>query len=57
LTEIRHQQRHVTNLAGPTALEHDTVEIEIGLLALDRLAPPGQAPERLRALLEFSELF
>jgi predicted alpha/beta-hydrolase family hydrolase len=26
----RHQQRHVADLAGPTALEHDAVEINVG---------------------------
>src|SRR6516165_8649219 len=37
----RHQQRDVAHLAGPAALEHDAVEIEIGMFALDRLVPPG----------------
>jgi len=32
----RNQQRDVTHLAGPAALEHDAVEINIGVLALDR---------------------
>src|SRR5215813_7905222 len=36
----RHQQRDVAHLARPAALEHDAVEIEIGMLALDRLVPP-----------------
>lgn len=37
----RQQQRDVAHLAGPAALVHDAVEIEIGLIALDRLLPPG----------------
>jgi hypothetical protein len=32
----RHQKRHIANLAGPAALEHDAIEINIGVLALDR---------------------
>jgi len=37
----RNQQRDVAHLAGPTALEHDAVEINIGVLALDRTIAPG----------------
>jgi hypothetical protein len=29
----RHQQRHIANLAGPTALEHNAVEIDIRMFA------------------------
>src|SRR5262245_24499408 len=31
----RHQKRYVANLAGPAALEHEAIEINIGVLALD----------------------
>ena len=37
----RHQQRHVAHLASPAALEHDAVQIDIGMLAVDRPVPPG----------------
>ena len=37
----RNQQRDVAHLAGPTALEHDAVKINIGVLALDRTIAPG----------------
>ena len=37
----RHQQRHVAHLAGPAALEHDAVQIDVGVLALDRSIAPG----------------
>src|SRR5262245_2296695 len=37
----RNQQRDVAHLAGPTALEHDAVEINIRVLALDRTIAPG----------------
>ena len=36
----RHQQRHVAHLAGPAALEHDAVEVHIGMLAFDRPIAP-----------------
>src|SRR6516165_525280 len=36
----RNQQRDVAHLAGPAALEHDAVEINIGVLALDRTIAP-----------------
>jgi site-specific DNA recombinase len=36
----RHQQRHVADLAGPTALEHDPVEVHVGMRAADRPIPP-----------------
>src|SRR6516165_841162 len=35
------QQRDVAHLAGPAALEHDAVEINIRVLALDRTVAPG----------------
>src|SRR5262249_11762868 len=35
------QQRDVAHLAGPTAFEHDAVEINIRVLALDRAIAPG----------------
>src|SRR6516162_2281100 len=37
----RNQQRDVAHLAGPTALEHDAVEINIRMVALDRTVAPG----------------
>src|SRR6516225_7751994 len=37
----RNQQRDVAHLAGPAALEHDAVEINIRVLALDRTIAPG----------------
>ena len=36
----RHQQRHVTHFAGPAALEHDAVEINVRMLAFDRPNAP-----------------
>jgi hypothetical protein len=35
----RHQQRHVPDLAGPAAPEHDPVEADVGVGALDRAIP------------------
>src|SRR5262249_36537 len=35
------QQRDVADLAGPAALEHDAIEINIRVLALDRTIAPG----------------
>jgi hypothetical protein len=32
----RYQQRHVADLARPAALEHEAVEVNIGVLAFDR---------------------
>src|SRR5262249_23068526 len=37
----RHQERHVTHLAGPAALEHDPVKINVRVFALDRPIAPG----------------
>src|SRR6516165_3358459 len=37
----RNQQRDVAHLAGPIAFEHDAVEINIRVLALDRAIAPG----------------
>src|SRR5262245_22658848 len=37
----RNQQRDVAHLAGPAALEHDAIEINIRVLALDRTIAPG----------------
>src|SRR5262249_499600 len=37
----RNQQRDVAHFAGPTALEHDAVKINIRVLALDRTIAPG----------------
>src|SRR5215831_6011769 len=37
----RHQQRHVANLARPTALEHDAVQVDVRVLALDQPVAPG----------------
>ena len=37
----RHQQRHVADLTGPAALEHDAVQVDVGMLALDRPIAPG----------------
>src|SRR5262249_1674836 len=37
----RNQQRDVAYLAGPAALEHDAVKINIRVLALDRTIAPG----------------
>src|SRR6516225_287433 len=37
----RNQQRGVAHLAGPAALEHDAIEINIRVLALDRTISPG----------------
>src|SRR5262249_44728292 len=37
----RNQQRDVAHLARPTALEHDAVEINIRVIALDRTIAPG----------------
>ena len=37
----RHQQRYVAHLARPGALEHDAVEINVGMFALDRPVAPG----------------
>jgi len=36
----RHQQRDVANLARPGALHHDAVEVDVGMLTLDRPVPP-----------------
>ena len=36
----RHQQRDIAHLTGPAALEHDPVEIDIRVCALDRLVAP-----------------
>jgi hypothetical protein len=36
----RDQQRDVANLARPAALEHDAIEIDVGVLALDRPLTP-----------------
>src|SRR2546429_3656848 len=36
----RNQQRDVAHLAGPAALEHDAIEINIRVLALDRTIAP-----------------
>src|SRR4029077_20899835 len=36
----RHQQRDVTALAGPAALEHDAVEVHVRMLAFDRPVAP-----------------
>ena len=41
----RHQQRDVADLASPAALEHDAVQIDVGMLALDRpIAPSFDRP-------------
>src|SRR6516164_10834761 len=37
----RNQQRDVAHLASPAALEHDAVEVNIRVLALDRPVAPG----------------
>ena len=37
-----HQQRDITDLAGPRALEDDPVEVEVRMLARDRPFPPGR---------------
>src|SRR2546430_10351800 len=37
----RNQQRDIAHLAGPAALEHDAIEINIRVLALDRTIAPG----------------
>src|SRR6185295_2444453 len=37
----RHQQRYVAHFARPGALEHDAVEINVGMFALDRPVAPG----------------
>jgi len=37
----RYQQRHVANLAGPAALEHDAIQVHVGMLTLDRPIAPG----------------
>jgi hypothetical protein len=37
----RHQQRHVANLAGPAALEHNAVQIDVGVLPPDRPVAPS----------------
>jgi len=37
----RHQQRDVAHLAGPAALEHDAVQVHVGMLDLDRPIAPG----------------
>src|SRR5262249_44029913 len=37
----RNQQRDVAYLAGPAALEHDAIEINIRVLVLDRTIAPG----------------
>ena len=36
----RHQRRHVADLAGPAALEHDAVQVVVGMLAFDRPVAP-----------------
>ncbi len=36
-----YQQRDIADLAGPSALHHDTVEIEIRMLAFDAPVPPS----------------
>ena len=36
----RHQQRYVANLAGPAALEHDAVQVNVGMLAFNRPIAP-----------------
>ena len=35
-----HQQRNIANLAGPSPLHHDAVEIQIRMLAFDAPIPP-----------------
>ena len=35
-----HQKRYVAYLASPAALEHDAVQIDVGMLALDRPVAP-----------------
>src|SRR5262245_46225376 len=37
----RYQQRHVADLARPAALEHEAVQVNIGVFALDRPVAPG----------------
>jgi hypothetical protein len=32
----RHQQRHVVHCAGSAALEHNAVQVDVGMLAIDR---------------------
>ena len=36
----RHQQRHIADLTGPAALEHDAIQVDVGMLALDRPIAP-----------------
>src|SRR4051812_36437866 len=35
-----HQERNIANLAGPSPLHHDAVEIQIRMLAFDAPIPP-----------------
>jgi hypothetical protein len=37
----RHQQRHVAHLASPAALEDDAIEVDVGMLAIDRSIAPS----------------
>jgi electron transfer flavoprotein alpha subunit len=37
----RHQQRHVAHLASPAALEHDAIQVDVGMLAFDRSIAPS----------------
>src|SRR5262245_56003687 len=53
----RNQQRDVAHLASPTALEHDAVEINIRMVALDRTVRHRRgrhprAPQCLRDVLD-----
>jgi len=47
------QQRDVPDLAGPRPLHHDAVEIDVGMLALDRTVPPG-VDRRVDLLVEIT---
>ncbi len=37
----RHEKRHIADLAGPAALEHDAIQIDVGVLAFNRSIAPG----------------
>ena len=37
----RHQQRDVADLASPGAFDHDAVQVDVRMLALDRPVAPG----------------
>lgn len=44
---VRHQRRRVAYLARPAALQHDAIEVELGMLALDPNHVPNFHPSAI----------